>query len=52
MAPPLLLASKIRTSAYFRKMAELCRKANRLAPEMLPALRQHTASGTMAAGHH
>lgn len=30
------------TSAYFRKMAELCRKANRLAPEMLPALRQHT----------
>lgn len=29
------------TSAYFRKMAELCRKANRLAPEMLPKLREN-----------
>ncbi len=36
--------ASLRTSLYFKKMAELCLKADRLCPEMLPALRSETAS--------
>lgn len=35
------------TSLYFKKMAELCLKADRLSPEMLPALRSET-EGSLA----